>query len=117
MGSLPLTPLLTEADKQNIEYVAEYVGDSSNDWFTVKKELINCFPRPQRKKFSRRHYSTKLFFINDFERAIIDYWCKITGIELIIDKTKLHPESWERQPRGWGLLIYNEKRKKRKAST
>lgn len=114
MGSLPLNIKLTETDIQYIDYVIEYVGTFSNDWFTIKKEIINCYPREQRIKFSRRHYSTKLFFINDFEKEIMKYWKERTGVELFIDDKKLHPTSWKRNPKGWGLLIYNEKRKNTK---
>ncbi len=115
MGSVPLNINLTEIDIRHIDYVIEYVGTFSNDWFTIKKEIINRYPRKERVKFSRRHYSTKLFFVNDFERKIIEYWKEKTGIELFIDEKKLHPTTWKRNPRGWGLLIYNETRKKKKS--
>jgi len=42
------------------------------------------------------------------------YWKERTGVELFIDDKKLHPTSWKRNPKGWGLLIYNEKRKNTK---
>lgn len=108
---LPLISLLTTLDIQIMEYVISYVGDSTNDWFKIKKELINCYPRRLRSRFSRRHYSTKLFFVNDFEKEIMKQWTKITGIELFIDSSKLHPATWKRRPQGWGLRVYNEKRK------
>jgi len=117
MGSLPPNFSLKISDIEYIDYVIQYVGNSSNDWFTIKKEIINCYPRKERTKFSRRHYSTKLFFVNDFEREIMKYWKEKTGIELFIDEKKLHPTSWKRNPRGWGLLIYNETRKKKKSKT
>jgi len=114
MGSLPPNILLKISDIEYIDYVIQYVGTFSNDWFTIKKEIVNCYPRKERTKFSRRHYSTKLFFINDFEKEIIKYWKEKTGIQLFIDEKKLHPTSWKRNPKGWGLLIYNEKRKSNK---
>lgn len=100
--------------KEIIKYVIDYAGDSSNDWFQVKKELVNLFPPKERTRFSRRHYSTKKHLINDFDREVIKYWENQTGNRLLIDETKLHPESWEQQPRGWGLAVYNERRKQKK---
>jgi len=117
MGKLPQENQniqLSNEDLIYINYVISYVQESSNDWFTIKKEIINCYPPKLRKKFSRRHYSTKLFFINEFEKNIITYWEKQTGIKLIVDESKLHPEDWKRNPKGWGLFIYNEKRKTNK---
>jgi len=116
MGSLPPNISLKISDIEYIDYVIQYVGTFSNDWFTIKKEIVNCYPRKERTKFSRRHYSTKLFFINDFEKEIIKYWKEKTGIQLFIDEKKLHPTSWKRNPKGWGLLIYNEKRKAKATS-
>jgi hypothetical protein len=117
MGKLPQNKeviVLSEEDLQYVDYVISYVQNSSNDWFLIKKEIMNCYPPKLRKKFSRRHYSTKLFFVNDFEKLIINYWKEKTNIELFIDEKKLHPSSWKRNPKGWGLFIYNEKRKTNK---
>lgn len=100
--------------KEIIDYVIDYASESSNDWFQIKKELVNLFPPKERSRFSRRHYSTKKQLINDFDRAVMKYWESQTGQKLFIDDTKLHPKSWKKQPRGWGLAAYNDKRHKQK---
>lgn len=98
--------------KKLIDYVVGYVGTASDDWFAIKKEIVNIFPPKDRSRFSRRHYSTKKHVLNDFDYEVIDYWEEKTGVELIIDETKLHPENWKPRPRGWGLQQYNEERQK-----
>lgn len=100
--------------KEIIDYVIEYVGTGSNDWFLIKKELVNLFPPKERSRFSRRHYSTKKHLINDFDREVIKYWEDKTGNKLFIDEGRLHPKSWKRKPKGWGLIEINEKRRKQK---
>lgn len=100
--------------KEIIDYVIDYVGNSSNDWFSIKKELVNLFPPKERSRFSRRHYSTKKHLINDFDREVIKYWEQKTGNKLFIDESKLHPNTWQRKPKGWGLVEINEKRRKQK---
>jgi len=103
--------------KEIIDYVIDYASKSSNDWFRIKKELIKLFPPKERSRFSRRHYSTKKQIINDFDREVIKYWEKQTGQKLFIDETKLHSSSWKRRPKGWGLAVYNEKRRREKAKS
>ena len=103
---------LTNDITELINYVIEYVDGASTDWLTIRKEIIRMMPPKERSRFSRRHYSTKLPIINDFDRAIIVYWKKQTGIELIIDVSKLHPEFWIPKPKGWGFKVYNEERRK-----
>lgn len=103
--------MITNDQKEIIDYVIEYVGNSSDDWFRIKKEIVKLFPPKERSSFSRRHYSTKKHFINDFEIDIMKYWKDKTGVELQVDETMLHPESWKRRPAGWGLAEYNKSRK------
>lgn len=99
---------------EKIKYVAKYVGTETNDWIRVKKEILNTLPPKDRKFFSRRHKTSKKHFINDFEKEIIIFWKSLTGIELQIPEDKLHKKSDERPHRYWGLMKYNEERKKRK---
>jgi len=107
-----MNDLLTKDIKNKIQFVASYIEDSTNDWFRIKKELINCLPIEERHNFSRRHKTSKKFFINDFDNSVINYWEQITGVVLFIDKTRLHKTEDERPPRYWALMEYNEKRKK-----
>lgn len=50
--------------------------------------------------------------MNDFDYKVIDYWKENTGVQLIIDETKLHPKNWKPKPQGWGLKKYNQERKR-----
>lgn len=102
--------MLTDDLKNLIDYVINYVGNSSNDWFTIKRELVNVFPPKKRSLFSRRHFSTKKHTLNDFDYEVIAYWEKKTGNKLVIDEKKLHPKNWKRKPKGWGLQKYNRER-------
>lgn len=87
-----------------------FVNDQTNDWFKIKQLLVNQFPPKQRCNFSRRHYSTKKHIMNSFDIEILTYWEENSGIKLWIDPNKLHPPSWKRHRRGWGLKKYNAKR-------
>lgn len=100
-----------------IDYVYEYVGNMSNDWFSIKKELLNNFPPKDRSRFSRRHFSTKKHILNDFDLEVIKYWEEKSGRKLIIDKEKLHPEDWVQKSKGWGIREYNEQRQRKKETS
>lgn len=94
-----------------IDYAFSYIGSETNDWFRIKRELVNLFPSQQRSNFSRRHYSTKKHTLNLFDKAVIKLWEKKLGSKLWIDPNKLHPSDWVQRPSGWGLQKYNEQRK------
>ena len=94
-----------------IDYVIYYVGDTTSDWFLIKKELINVFPPVLRKNFSKRHHSTKKHILNSFDKEVITYWENTTGNTIWVNPEKLHPENWQPKPKGWGLQEYNEKRR------
>jgi hypothetical protein len=103
--------------KEIINYVFDYAHDSSDDWFTIKKEIVNNFPPKERKRFSRRHYSTKKHILNGFDYEVINYWEEKSGKKLFIDEEKLHPTNWEQKPKGWGLQRINEERRRNKEAT
>lgn len=93
-----------------IYFVSRYVGSETVDWFTVKKEIFLAFNPKQRSLLSRRHKTSKKFFINDFEMKIIKFWEEITGIKLKINTLLLHSQNDERPPRHWALMELNKKR-------
>jgi hypothetical protein len=101
--------------KEQIDIVIMYVGDSTNDWLRIKKELINSFPGQDRKLFSRRHPLTKKQTPNAFDESVMLYWKSKTGISPEITKDKLHDPNWihDKKP-GWGLIAINQERKMRK---
>lgn len=95
---------------KKIEYVAKYVGSSTTDWFRVKKELVLAFSPKERSLLSKRHATSKKFFLNDFEKSVIALWQTLTGICLQVDENFLHKPEDERPPRFWGLMLLNKKR-------
>jgi hypothetical protein len=98
--------------KQRIKEVIEYVGDSTTDYLIIKRQLINNFPNPARGLFSARHPCTKKHTLNEFDRAVIEYWEEETGLKLQIDPTKLHDPGWEQKKKGWALVLLNEQRRR-----
>jgi len=99
---------------QRIDEVIEYVGNTTSDYLIVKRQLINIFPVPFRSLFSARHPKTKKHILNDFDKAVIAYWEKQTGVRLQMDPSKLHDPEWQHKPKGWSLILVNEERRKRR---
>jgi len=104
----------SDVEKQAIDHVIAYVGSSTNDWVIVKLQLVKTLPPFLRDKFSLRHPGSMKFFLNDFEKEIIAYWKEKTGINLVLDASRLHPVDWPNNPKGWGLIRFNNERKKAK---
>ena len=75
--------MIPEKILQAIKEVAAY-ADSTDDWVRVKIEIMNRVPWQLRTNFSRRDQKTKEQWLNDFEKAVIEEWKKITGVELKI---------------------------------
>src|SRR5574337_2117090 len=100
--------------KERIDMVIAYVGDFTDDWLRIKKELINSFPRNQRHLFSLRHECTKKQIPNAFDESVMAYWKSKTGVEPVIAPDKLHDPDWIQRKKGWALTIINEERKQKK---
>jgi hypothetical protein len=97
-----------------IDYVISYVGDSSNDWFRIKMEIISRSEPAERGLFSRRSQSNRKQIINSYEGEVITYWESKTGVAIWIDPEKLQADDWVRKYRGDSLKEINETRKKQK---
>lgn len=93
-----------------IHFVSRYVGTETEDWFAVKKEIFLTLNPKQRGLLSRRHKTSKKFYVNEFEMEIMKFWEGITGIKLKIDATLLHKASDERPGRYWALMELNKQR-------
>lgn len=106
--------MITKLEKDLIDYVFDFVNNETDDWFVIKTQIIQNFPPKSRKKFAKRHYSTKKRMINDFDLEVISYWEKKSGFRLVINEELLHPNDWKRKPSGWALKAINEQRKKQK---
>ena len=99
--------------KERINEVIGYIGDTTADYLLIKRQLINNFPTPSRALFSARHPCTKKHTLNDFDRAVMEYWEQETGVKLELDPAKLHDPGWEQKKKGWALVLLNEQRRKR----
>jgi len=76
-----------------IQAVYEYTG-AINDWLIIKRQLINAFPVDLRERLSKRHPISKKHMINLFDKEIIKCWKELTGVDLILDETKIHHGEW-----------------------
>lgn len=66
-----------------IHEVSSYV-DKCDDWVTIKKEIMKGIPSELRKNFSRRDPITKEQAPSDFDNLVIEYYFRLTGIQLKI---------------------------------
>jgi hypothetical protein len=89
--------------KERINDVADYIGQETNDWLLIKRHLIISFPNEGRRLFSVRHPCTKKQILNAFDKLVMAYWKELTGIEPIIDPSKIHPDNWTHKKKGWAL--------------
>ena len=64
-----------------INEVSAYTGDC-DDWVTIKKEIMKGIPSELRKNFSRRDPITKEQVPTDFDKLVIEYYFRLTGIQL-----------------------------------
>lgn len=96
---------------KRIDEVIEYVGDTTEDYLKVKRQLINNFPPSERPLFSVRHPCTKKHLLNAFDEAVILYWESKTGVRLWVSEDKLHDPNWKQKKRGWALSLINQERK------
>ena len=60
-------------------YVFENHGVDFRDWISMKKCLLKSIPSSMRKNFSTRDPRTKKQNLNDFERALVDFYENSTG--------------------------------------
>jgi len=102
--------------KEKIEEVAAYIGETTTNYLTVKRQLINNFPSPSRSLFSARHPCTKKHQLNDFDKEVIRYWFELTGVELRIPSEMMHNPEWQHKKKGWALALFNRERKHAKIS-
>ena len=68
---------------EQIHEVSSYVDDC-DDWVTIKKEIMKGIPSDLRKYFSRRDSLSKEQVPNDFDKSVIEYYFRLTGVQLKI---------------------------------
>ena len=72
---------------EEIAEIAKY-ADSCDDWVTIKKEIMKSIPSSLRRNFSTRHPITKEQVPNEFDKAVIEHYRKVTGITLKVRTRK-----------------------------
>ena len=77
-----MDPKIEEA----IKFVHAYAPEI-NEWKILKKELLRSLPSNHRKLFSTKDKFTRKMNFNEFEKTVFDYWTKLTGIELYLEKS------------------------------
>lgn len=68
-----------------VNFVHSYAPNIT-EWKVLKKELLKSLPSSHRKLFSTRDNSTKKMNFNDFEKAVFEYWQKLTGLKLYLEQ-------------------------------
>ena len=66
-----------------IEEVHSYAGQATDEWITIKKEVMRALPSEERSLFSTRDPITKKQVTNEFEYEVAAYWSKLTGREVV----------------------------------
>jgi hypothetical protein len=74
--------MIPEKVEEKIREVMSYA--ETDDWLTVKKEIVRSLPWKYRTLFSRRHPITKEQQLNDFELEVIKRWEELSGRGLYI---------------------------------
>lgn len=105
---------IPEELKNQIQFVAEYIGDQTDSWIRIKKEITSNSLPLYRKLFSRRHECTKKQILNDFDKLIMLYWKELTGIEPILYSEDTHPENWVQKKKGHALFLINKQKSENK---
>jgi hypothetical protein len=110
-----------EMEEENIFPLSDYMKEklkllstlmtNQNDWFEIKNAIFYMISNEERKKFSKRHKSTKKLFISDYDLLVIKYIESLTGKTLYINEERLHrSDEWTHKSHGWAVREANEKR-------
>lgn len=92
---------------QNVEKAARlaalWVRDFTDDWVTVKEEILTELTNEDRQLFSRRDEKTKeILALNEMELELVTFWKGLTGVELRLRSYK------ERSKMRWWKPIWEE---------
>jgi len=68
-----------------VKFVYAY-APNIKEWKVLKKELLKSLSPDLRKSFSTRDNRTKKMNFNDFEKTIVEYWQKLSGDQLYLEK-------------------------------
>jgi hypothetical protein len=91
----------------NVERAARmaalWVRDFTDDWVTVKEEILSELTNEDRQLFSRRDPKSKeILALNDMELELVAFWKQLTGVELCLRTYK------ERSTMRWWKPMWEE---------
>lgn len=103
--------VLSEYLKAHVRYVAAYIGTASDSWPVIKKHIVVSIDGRKRRGlgFSQRHRCTKKLVLNEFDKAVMNYWHELTGVLPVIPPEMFHDPHWVQRPKGWALNNGKEK--------
>lgn len=99
---------LDDSIKKKIDYVIEFIGDSTDDWLLVKQQIVRSVANSIRVLFSKRHYITLKQIPNEFDKMVMQYWEERTGVQLKIPESKLQDPNYVPGEFGWKIREINE---------
>src|SRR5574338_1501878 len=82
-GSSRSEPMIPKSVELATRLAALWVKDYTDDWVTVKEEILTELTNEDRQLFSRRDPKSKeILALNDMELELVVLWKQLTGIEL-----------------------------------
>lgn len=77
-------PKLPDKVTDELRIAATLLSKYTDDWMEVKVLLIRHLPPELRARLSTKDPISKKSYLNEFEKAVIDEYQKITGVRLRI---------------------------------
>ena len=81
---------------------ALWVKAYTDDWVTVKEEILTELTNEDRQRFSRRDEKSKeILALNEMELELVAFWKRLTGVELRLrsykerSRTRWWKPAWE----------------------
>lgn len=75
--------MLPNSVERATRLAALWVRDFTDDWVTVKEEILTELTNEDRQLFSRRDSKSKeILALNEMELELVTLWKQITGVEL-----------------------------------
>lgn len=95
--------MLPERVEKAARLAALWVKDYTNDWVTVKEEILTELTNDDRQLFSRRDAKSKeILALNEMELELVTFWKQLTGVELRLRSYK------ERSKMRWWKPVWED---------
>lgn len=95
--------MLPERVEKAARLAALWVKDYTDDWVTVKEEILTELTNDDRQLFSRRDAKSKeILTLNEMELELVTFWKQLTGVELRLRSYK------ERSKMRWWKPVWED---------